>query len=146
VLASGDNSYNAFLGRMRDWFKNECVIWPLGPVTSSTMPMVKDTWSPSADTWSSLHNWDMIEALSYSAVIHADMSDLETAFLLFEGSTRFWQQPPNTNLWNAYAPSTFSPITMRPSQFPSTESKALGVILNSGTPYLAVISFVLGYW
>jgi hypothetical protein len=149
VLASGDNQYLPFLGRMRDWFKQTCIIWPAGPVTNSTMPLVYDTWAPPPATGNTLsvqHGWEMVEALSYSAVIHADLSDLDAAGLLFEGLTRFWQVGANFNTYNANNGFSFSAITMRPMQYPSTESKVLGIVLNSGNPYLTVRSFVLGNW
>src|SRR5436190_11168052 len=136
VLASGDQSHMPFLGRMRNWFKNECFIWPVGPVTASTMPVVYEVWAPqptTARTLSVHHDWDMVEALTYSAVLFADLSDLDAAMLLFEGVTRYWQVGANVfAIYNANNAGAWSPITMRPSQYPSTESKVLGGILQCG--------------
>jgi hypothetical protein len=150
VLASNDFSNLAFLGRMRNWFKNECLIWPQGPVTASTMPVVYEVWAPlptTVRTRSVHHDWEMMEALSYSAVIHADLNDYYAATLLFEGVTRYWQVGASTTaVYNANNGAAWSPITFRPSQYPSTESKVLGIVLNGGNPHMAIRSFVDGNW
>jgi hypothetical protein len=133
---------------MRTWFKNDCIVWPTGPYTNSTLPMVYDVWAPppASTTFSVQHCWEMIEALTYSAVIHGDITDLAAAAILFEGSTRFWQSGVTFSTFNAFNPGSFSLITMRPLQYPSTESKVVGVIINSGNPLIAIWSFALGNW
>jgi hypothetical protein len=148
VLASGDASNLPFLDRMRDWFKADCIVWPTGPVTATTLPMVRDVWAPppASGTFSVHHGWEMVEALSYSAVIHADITDLQTAGVLFEGLTRYWQSGVTFSTFNPLDAATFSPITMRPMQYPSTESKVVGGVLNAGYPFLAVWSYVIGNW
>jgi hypothetical protein len=147
VLASGDTSNLPFLGRMRTWFKTECIIWPTGTPTAVTLPMVYESWSPTSNGQLAVHlGWSMCEALSYSAVIHADFDDLWIAALFFEGLTRYWQSSPNYSLHNAMNPASFAPVTFRPSMYPNSESKTLGMLFNSMNPHIALRSWYAGNW
>jgi hypothetical protein len=147
VLASGDNSNLPMLGRMLDWFKTECIIMPTGTVTAATLPMVYESWSPTSNGSLAVHlGWSMCEALSYGAVIHADFDAFWTAALFFEGLTRYWQSSPNYSAHNALNPAGFAPVTFRPSMYPNSESKTLGMLFTSMNPHIALRSWYAGNW
>jgi hypothetical protein len=149
VLASGDGSNLAFLGRMSDWFKAECMFYPQGTVTSVTLPLVFESWSPTTGGGQlSLHlGWSMCEALTYDAVIHSDFESYWTAAVYFEGLTRYWQASTNPfTQYNALNFASYSAITFRPGMFPNSESKTIGMMFTSMNPHIAVRSWYAGYW
>jgi hypothetical protein len=144
VIASKTTNYLPFLGRMRTWFKNTCITMPSGPFGAIRLPDVYYLWAPGAPGTKSVHlSWPMIEALSYSAVIQNDPSDLFYAAVLFESATRYWQCGAGT-IVNAYDPASWSWISFRPLGFPNSESKALGNVMQWGGAHMAVRAYFEG--
>ncbi|HYC76862.1 MAG TPA: hypothetical protein VEI02_04450, partial [Planctomycetota bacterium] len=146
VIASGDTQYHPFLQRMRTWLKTSCTVIPTTTsLASANLPYVWYMWSPGAPNTASSHLcWPMIDALSHSALLFNDAGDLAVASVLFESMTRYWQRPALSGPVNALNTATYSPITMRATGYPTSESKALGNVLLWGGSHLFVRAYFDG--
>lgn len=146
VLTSGDTSHNAFLHRMKTWFRNDCLVQATGTVQAAHLPHVWYTWAPGQPVTPSLALcWPMMESLSWSSILFNDYSDLHEAGVLFEALTRYWQESPLGPTVNILDPGSFSPITMRPLSYPTTETKVLGIMLLWGHVHMVARAYFEGW-
>ncbi len=146
-LNSGDPTYLPLLGRMRNWFKTAVTSLPSGPLTAMTLPSVHDQWSPTNPGGTSIHlAWPFVESFAYTYVISQDPIDLLWGQMFFDTLTRYPQGYPTMGPQNVLNPGTWSSITCRPYQYPSSESKVIGNALRWGNAYQAARVAYEGGW
>jgi hypothetical protein len=135
VLISGDRRPMGLLSRMRDWFRNDCLVLGTGPFTARGLTKVHYHWDPNGATTEFKRNliWPMIESLSLSAILFWNdpvryQEDLSLSYYLFEEMTRYHQGKVGAVV-DAFDAGGHSPITLKMAQFPNSESKVMGNVL-----------------
>jgi hypothetical protein len=137
---SNTTTHTALLGRMATWLSTTVLTPPTGPATARTVPQTWDNWAPSTGgVQPSTHLvWAHIDALSAISAKTGDVAAYTLSKDLFDMMIRYWQAGVGGPAQNTTLSSTFSKITMRPIQFPVSESKAVGNVLNWGVGHLAL--------
>lgn len=138
---AGDPDYLPLLKRMRDWFRDDCLILPGGTVSNVTMPAVQKSWAPGYTNGTSVnHTWLLIDVFTYSHFLTGSVEDAQIATALFETMTRFHQHA-QVDVVDYFDWSDYSSVSMRMLMFPGSESKIMGNILRAGVTYLAMSAY-----
>ena len=139
-LVSGTSTHTALLGRMQSFLSNVALVPSTGPPTARTIPMTWDNWAPViGGTQPSNHLiWAHIDALSAISAKTGDAAAYALSKDLFDSMIRYWQASLATPAQDTTNAATFSKITMRVIQYPVSESKVVGNVLNWGIGHLAL--------
>jgi hypothetical protein len=147
ALASGSTAHHALLGRMATFLSTTVLTPPTGPMTNRTIPKTVDQWSPLlGGVNSSVHLvWGQVDALTHVAAVNGDAATYALSKDLFDAMIRYWQAGTTTGAQNYTSPSTFSLVTMRPLQFPNSETKAVGNLMQWAAAHAALRAANEGY-
>ncbi|MEZ6194128.1 MAG: hypothetical protein R3F20_00125 [Planctomycetota bacterium] len=148
-ISTGDADALVTMDRVATWFLTDVVeTLPSGPSNQRTLARVWERLAPGYQADLSRHHvWSIVHGLSYAALCLNDLVYLGAADSLFQSATRYWQESAGTTApqnWND--PQTWDPITWKPAQFPTTETKALGNIGLWGLALPAVRTYLTGQW
>ena len=137
TLVGQDASFVPLMQRMKTWLLS-CVNSP-AITTVMPMPSVTEIYQQNGQhEGSSVHHmWYVADAITLSAMMFGDQTDIDVAYLLFESAARF-HQSVGGNTIDFDDAETYSPIAMRMWQYPNSETKIISGVLHGGHSYGAL--------
>jgi hypothetical protein len=143
TVLSKDTQYLPLLHRMKTWFRANLHVGAIA--NDMPLPSVTQIYhqNHTQELLSVHHMWYLANAFAQSAMLWNEPADMDLAFLTFEFCVRYHQGTPGMNT-RFDDSATYSPMAMRMTHYPNSESKIIGGVLSEGQSYMALRSWLEG--